>query len=129
MAVAGNADPMLGYMTTSFREHPRLRRQTGRQIASAMQKRLIELSTMTESGAVSGRGAEALYAVYHKAGGDTRSFDTLRDEGAKKIDALAERGFDLDYGCDENYGDPPEVNARITGIYSKCEARSLRNTR
>src|ERR1044071_3760239 len=44
MAVAGNADPMLGYMTTSFREHPRLRRQTGRQITSAMQKRLVELS-------------------------------------------------------------------------------------
>jgi len=29
MAVAGNADPMLGYLTTSFREHPRLRQQTG----------------------------------------------------------------------------------------------------
>ena len=25
MAVAGNADPMLGYLTTSFREHPALR--------------------------------------------------------------------------------------------------------
>src|ERR1051325_6566587 len=49
MAVAGNADPMLGYMTTSFREHPPLRRQTGRQITSAMQTRLIELSAMTES--------------------------------------------------------------------------------
>ena len=120
MAVAGNADPMLGYMTTSFREHPRLRRQTGRQIASAMQKRLIELSTMTESGTVSGRGVDALYAAYHKAGGDTRSLDTLRDEGAKKISALAERGFDLGYGCDENYGDPPEANARITRIYSNA---------
>src|SRR4029079_5725172 len=53
MAVAGNADPMLGYMTTSFREHPRLRRQTGRQITSAMQKRLTELSA--------GSGADALY--------------------------------------------------------------------
>src|SRR5499427_8110502 len=31
MAVAGNADPMLGYMTTSFREHPELRRSVGRQ--------------------------------------------------------------------------------------------------
>jgi ethanolamine ammonia-lyase large subunit len=120
MAVAGNADPMLGYMTTSFREHPRLRRQMGRQIASAMQKRLIELSTMTESGVVSGTTADALYAAYHKAGGDTRSLDTLRDEGAKKIDALAERGFDLGYGCDENYSDPPEANARITGIYSNA---------
>ncbi|HET9710926.1 MAG TPA: ethanolamine ammonia-lyase light chain EutC, partial [Pyrinomonadaceae bacterium] len=120
MAVAGNADPMLGYMTTSFREHPRLRRQTGRQITSAMQKRLVELSAMTESGAVSGTGADALYAAYHKAGGDTRSLDTLRDEGAKKIEALAERGFDLGYGCDENYGDPPAANARITGIYSNA---------
>ena len=111
MAVAGNADPMLGYMTTSFREHPRLRRQTGRQITSAMQKRLIELSAIT---------TEELYAAYHKAGGDTRSLDTLRDEGAKKIGALAERGFDLGYGCDENYGDPPEANARIKAIYSNA---------
>jgi ethanolamine ammonia-lyase large subunit len=103
MAVAGNADPMLGYMTTSFREHPRLRRQTGRQIASAMQQRLNELYT----------SADALYAAYHKAGGDTRSFDTLRDDAAKKISALAERGFDLGYGCDENY-------ARITAIYSNA---------
>ena len=30
MAVAGNADPMLGYLTTSFREHPRFRRRVGR---------------------------------------------------------------------------------------------------
>jgi ethanolamine ammonia-lyase large subunit len=119
MAVAGNADPMLGYMTTSFREHPRLRRQTGRQIASAMQQRLIELSAMTEAGAVSG-SADALYAAYQKAGGDTRSLDTLRDEGAKKFRALAERGFDLGYGCDENYGDPPEANARITSIYANA---------
>jgi ethanolamine ammonia-lyase large subunit len=120
MAVAGNADPMLGYMTTSFREHPRLRRKTGRQIASAMQERLIELSAMTESGAVSGTCADALYAAYHKAGGDTRSLDTLRDEGAKKITALAERGFDLGYGCDENYIDPAAANARITAIYENA---------
>lgn len=110
MAVAGNADPMLGYMTTSFREHPRLRHQTGRQIASAMQQRLIELPT----------GADELYAAYHEAGGDTRSLDTLRDEGAKKFRALAERGFDLGYGCHDNYADPPEANARITGIYSNA---------
>ncbi len=116
MAVAGNADPMLGYMTTSFREHPRLRRQTGRRIASAMQKRLIDLSAMNESG----RNADVLYAAYHKAGGDTRSLDTLRAEGAKKIAVLAERGFDLGYGCDENYVDPAEASARITGIYSNA---------
>lgn len=122
MAVAGNADPMLGYMTTSFREHPRLRRQTGRQIASAMQQRLTALSVMTESGAVSGGSAAALYAAYQKAGGDSRSLDTLREEGAKKIGALAERGFDLGYGGDENYDDPPKANARIAEIYLNARA-------
>ena len=106
MAVAGNADPMLGYMTTSFREHPALRRQTGRQIASAMQQRLIELS---------GRSADALYALYHKAGGDSRSLDTLRDEGAKKIGELAERGFDLGYGCEE-------ASTRIAAIYANARS-------
>ena len=122
MAVAGNADPMLGYLTTSFREHPKLRRRTARQISSAMQKRLIELSAMTESGAVSGSSVAALYAAYHKVGGDTRSFDTLRDEGAKKIGVLAERGFDLGYGCDEDCNDPPEANDRITRIYSNARS-------
>src|SRR4029079_10929026 len=34
MAVAGNADPMLGYLTTSFREHPRLRMRAFRFMAS-----------------------------------------------------------------------------------------------
>lgn len=120
MAVAGNADPMLGYMTTSFREHPSLRRQTGRRIASPMQQRLIELSAMRESGAVSGQNVDALYAAYHKAGGDTRSLDTLRNEGTKKIRALAERGFDLGYGCEENYGEPPEANDRISRIYANA---------
>ncbi len=103
MAVAGNADPMLGYMTTSFREHPKLRRQTGRQITSAMQKRLTELPA----------SADALYAAFHKAGGDTRSLETLRDDAAKKIGALAERGFDLGYGPDEDC-------TRITAIYSNA---------
>jgi len=116
MAVAGNADPMLGYMTTSFREHPRLRRQTGRQITSAMQQRLTELSA--------GRNTDELYATYQKAGGDGRSLDTLRDDAAKKTRVLAERGFDLGYGFDEN---SPEANARITRIYSNAR-RALYST-
>ncbi len=102
MAVAGNADPMLGYMTTSFREHPRLRRQTGRQITSAMQQRLTDLS------------ADSLYAIYQKAGGDTRSLDKLRDDAAKKIGELAERGFDLGYAKEEN--------VRIAAIYANARS-------
>ena len=47
MAVAGNADPMLGYLTTSFREHPALRRLTGRQMTTPMLQRLTTLGALS----------------------------------------------------------------------------------
>jgi ethanolamine ammonia-lyase large subunit len=117
MAVAGNADPMLGYLTTSFREHPRIRRQTGKDVSSAMKRRLVALGVMNESGDPSGRGAELLYWIYRRAGGDTRTFETLREEATKKIALLAERGFDLGYGCGEDLSDPVEATARIDARY------------
>jgi ethanolamine ammonia-lyase large subunit len=86
MAVAGNADPMLGYLTTSFHDHPRLRRRVGRQIASAMQERLSRLG-VPDDDTPRHRGTEAshLYALYERAGGDHRSFDTLEDEGRRRL--------------------------------------------
>jgi ethanolamine ammonia-lyase large subunit len=54
MSVAGNADPMLGYLTTSYREHPQLRRQTRRQITSAMRTRLRELGVFSDNDARGG---------------------------------------------------------------------------
>src|SRR5207248_3692269 len=85
MAVAGNADPMLGYLTTSFREHPRLRRRSGRRITSAMRSRLVALGALPPDGAVADPriGAQAtasLYAAYMKEGGDRRTADALRGE-------------------------------------------------
>jgi ethanolamine ammonia-lyase large subunit len=77
MAVAGNADPMLGYLTTSFREHPRLRRYHERQISSAMQDRLVALGTSASEGDRGGSGSPALtahlFAAYMKASGDRRT--------------------------------------------------------
>ncbi|MGH6636635.1 MAG: ethanolamine ammonia-lyase subunit EutB [Gammaproteobacteria bacterium] len=61
MAVAGNADPMLGYLTTSFREHPELRRRNRRRITSSMQQRLSALGVMEDrSHATSEQGAALL---------------------------------------------------------------------
>jgi ethanolamine ammonia-lyase large subunit len=119
MAVAGNADPMLGYMTTSFREHPHLRRQTGRRISSPMRKRLTELGVMDASGLprADAESAAALYATYMKAGGDKRSHATLRVEASKKFEALSARGFDLGRGHGIDYDAPPEVEGRLRTIY------------
>ncbi len=101
MAVAGNADPMLGYLTTSFREHPQLRRLSGRGITTAMSKRLAALD---------GPSAASLYAVYTKEGGDRRTTAALREEGAVKIERLRARGFDLG----------PPAAGRIDAIYAQA---------
>jgi ethanolamine ammonia-lyase large subunit len=119
MAVAGNADPMLGYLTTSFREHPHLRRQAGRNISSPMRRRLNELGVMDARGLprADAESAASLYAVYMKAGGDTRSRESLREEGSKKLGALSARGYDLGLGHAGDYNAPPEVEQRLESIY------------
>jgi ethanolamine ammonia-lyase large subunit len=119
MAVAGNADPMLGYLTTSFREHPRLRKLSGTSVSTAMRKRFVALGVMNESGGLAANrpGAGSLYAIYAKAGGDMRSTDALRREGKRKITELAERGFDLGYGHDPDYAAPDEIESRMEAIY------------
>lgn len=125
MAVAGNTDPMLGYLTTSFREHPRLRRLTGKSISTPMRKRLGALGLMDEEGqlraAGDAPGPESLYATYRKAGGDARSSEELRAEGVGKIKKLRERGLDLGYGYEPEFQAPPEVETRMEAIYRHAQ--------
>jgi ethanolamine ammonia-lyase large subunit len=129
MAVAGNTDPMLGYMTTSFREHPRLRRLTGRRISTTMQRRLAAMGVMNEQGELreDAPGPAALYALYMKAGGDTRSSETLRAEATKKLNALRQRGYDLGYTRDRLDETPPEIESRVEAIYRHAH-RALYST-
>jgi ethanolamine ammonia-lyase large subunit len=119
MAVAGNADPMLGYLTTSFREHPSLRQQTGRQVSSPMRTRLAELGVMDAQGRPRGdaESTASLYAAYMRGGGDKRSAGTLREEAARKLKALSERGYDLGHGHGPGYEPPPGVEARLEALY------------
>src|SRR5207342_893353 len=72
MAVAGNADPMLGYLTTSFREHPPLRSLVGREVTIPMRRRLTDLGVLSQDGEVAPGpdNVARLYAAYAKAGGD-----------------------------------------------------------
>ncbi|MEW6736406.1 MAG: ethanolamine ammonia-lyase subunit EutB [Acidobacteriota bacterium] len=119
MAVAGNADPMLGYLTTSFREHPHLRHHCHRQISSVMRQRLVALGIMDEHNNITdqAKNVERLYALYTKAIGNRRSIEELCTEASRKIRSLRQRGFDLGYGHSEDYCAPAEIEARIESIY------------
>ena len=122
MAVAGNADPMLGYLTTSFREHPALRLQEKKRVASPMQSRLEQLGVMDQAGDLleNRSGAASLYAAYEKAGGDTRPFDSLVASGEKKLRVLQERGFDLGFAESGDFSAPSQLRTRIDSIYGNA---------
>ena len=114
MAVAGNADPMLGYLTTSFREHPQLRSLVGRDMTIPMRRRLTDLGVISQDG-VAAPGPDnvaRLYAVYTKAGGDRRTLSSLEDDARERLQALRAHGFDL--GID----DPVESDTRLEAIYA-----------
>jgi len=117
MAVAGAADPMLGYMTTAFREHPRLRSQVSRGMTTAMEQRLRSLGIMSAEGEPPRPTAVArLYAIYEKAGGDHRAFTALEDEGSRRLSALRDKGFDL--GVVSSI----DADRRIDSLYTNARA-------
>src|SRR5687767_279141 len=113
MAVAGNADPMLGYMTTSFRDHRRLRKKTGRQMTSAMESRFGATFTDHDPQRHGGTEVCSLYAAYSKAGGDTRASATLQEIAERRVQELREGGFDLG-------GDAAATEARLDAIYANA---------
>lgn len=121
-AIAGNADPLLGHLTTSFREHPVLRLLTGKQVTSTMSERLKELGVINSNGlpAANSLTTAKLYAQFVQAGNDTRGQETLQAEGLKKLEHLKQQGFDLGYGHLENYAAPKEVEQRLDAMYEQA---------
>lgn len=139
MAVAGNSDPMLGYLTTSSRQHPQLRRATGQRVTAEMEQRLRELgvrggsssgiwagpgcasaatTTTTAPATLSSREVVAgLYARYCRGGGDARGEGELAAEAGRALDELGAAGFDLGLGHDPDFGAPPPVAARLERLY------------
>ena len=113
MAVAGNADPMLGYLTTSFRQHPALGRRAGRAITTAMQSRLAELGVDPAHTERNG-AADAIARLFARfaAGPAADSPGALENEGRRRLGRLRERGFDLGVAA------TPDAEARVDEIYA-----------
>jgi ethanolamine ammonia-lyase small subunit len=99
-----------------------LRRGAQKQVATLMRQRFAAMGVMNAAGELLADRpcADTIYAMYAKAGGEARSFDSLRAEGARKLTAMAERGFDLGYGHNLDYSAPPEVEQRMSALYRQA---------
>ncbi|MDX2041772.1 MAG: ethanolamine ammonia-lyase subunit EutB [Acidobacteriota bacterium] len=121
-AIAGNADPLLGHLTTSFRQHPALRIAQNKRIASAMYRRLDELGIINGGGqpAANSLATARLYSQFAQSGGNASSDETLQAEGLKKLERLKQQGLDLGYGHLPDYSAPKEVERRLENVYSQA---------
>ena len=117
MAVAGNADPMLGYLTTSFREHAPLRRRVGRGMTPVMSRRLEALGASDGEGPRPGPETVARLSARHaRAGGDHRSLAALEAAARRELIELQERGWDL------GITDAGLAHGRVDAIYQHARA-------
>jgi ethanolamine ammonia-lyase large subunit len=117
MAVAGNADPMLGYLTTAFRQHPGLRARCGRQPTTAMATWAEAWKAPRTSKAAA---IASLYARYQQAGGDTRSHGVLGEEARRELGRLQALGWDLGYEGTRDGEPPAHVETRLQSIYDNA---------
>jgi ethanolamine ammonia-lyase large subunit len=105
---------MLGYLTTSFREHPELRRCVGRQTTSAMSRRLEELGVSHAE--FRPQTVARLSALFERAGGRRRSVASLEEDGLRRLLELQEQGLDL------GIADAARADARVEAIYAHARA-------
>ncbi|ORZ36280.1 ethanolamine ammonia lyase large subunit-domain-containing protein [Catenaria anguillulae PL171] len=124
MSVAGRNDPMLSYITTGFRDHPRLRETFGVRGTDEMRGFFAdELGVMDAEGRMTSRAGDTewVYVQYRKRKGDQRSEDELRAEARTILAKLQARGMDLGYGHDGAFGPPAEVKERLQAIYEDAK--------
>ena len=100
MALPTRNDPMLGYLTTSFQDHVRMRARSGLRVDDEMAgffARLGVLDAAGDPGPNFGRPLQ-LFVHYCRAKGDTRDEAEILAEGRAEMAAVRARGVALAEG-------------------------------
>lgn len=124
MALPTKVDPMLGYLTTGFQDHVRLRELSGTAVNPPMQEFFESLDVLDEHGRPGPQFGDPLhvYAEYQRRHGDTRSVDVVRAEGARAIDSVRARGVFIAKGHGERpYDLAPTLDRTIRSIYDDAK--------
>jgi ethanolamine ammonia-lyase large subunit len=124
MALPTKIDPMLGYLTTGFQDHVRLRQRHGLRVDERMGRFFAELAVLDEHGAPGPNYGDTLgvYVQYCLRKGDARPAEALRAEGAQQMRAVRARGVFLTSGHGTQPWDlDPEIAREVRGIYDDAK--------
>ena len=95
MALPTKIDPMLGYLTTGFQDHVRLRESFGYRVNDAMWKFFQQLGVIDPEGRPTEHFGDPLWVFlrYRRRKGDTRPDPEILDEGRRQLAEVRGRGL------------------------------------
>ena len=124
IALPTKNDPMLGYLTTSFQDHVRLRERFGFKVDDAMWSFYQRLGIVDQNGKYTEHYGDPLwvYYQYRLAKNDRRPKDAIYAEGQAKMREVEARGVDLATGHGEQIWDlNPQLAAKVNELYDDAK--------
>ncbi|MFZ4441062.1 MAG: ethanolamine ammonia-lyase subunit EutB [Syntrophales bacterium] len=124
MALPTKNDPMLGYLTTSYQDHVRLREKFGFKVNDPMWKFFQRLGVINAKGAPTSHFGEPLWVGYQylRAKGDKRTKSEIYREGKQKMKEVRDRGVYLAEGFDrKRWKMTPGLDREIRALYADAK--------
>ena len=124
IALPTKNDPMLGYLTTSFQDHVRIREKFGFKVNDQMWDFYRRIGIVDQNDKYTQNYGDPLwvYYQYRLAKGDQRSKDAVYAEGRLKMKEVEARGVDLATGHGEQIWDlNPQLAARVNELYDDAK--------
>jgi len=124
MALPTRIDPMLGYLTTGFHDHVRVREKFGFRVSRPMWSFYQSIGVIDDSGKPTSHFGDPawVYCQYRKRKGDARSVAELNDEAREKMAEVRGRGVFLASGYGESITElPAALNREVNHIYEDAK--------
>lgn len=121
MALPTKIDPMLGYLTTGFQDHVRLREQFGYRVDDQVWRFFQELQVIDQNGRPTRHFGDPVWVFqqYQRRKGDSRPEGEIRREGQAKLAEVRGRGVFVA----ERFGEHPwELEPRLQDQVAKIYA-------
>lgn len=124
MALPTNIDPMLGYLTTSFQDHVRLREKFGFKVNDRMWRFFQEIQIIDANGKPTQHFGDPIwvYEQYLRRKGDMRHSDVIRSEARRQLNAVADRGVFVAEGTGQRIWEhAPKLQQEVERIYRESK--------
>ena len=124
MALPTKIDPMLGYLTTGFQDHVRLREKFGYRVDDRMWAFFQQIGVIDSDGKPTEHFGDPswVYLQYRRRKHDTRSDAQILAESSQIIAEIRQRGVFLAQGYGERPSDlAPKIRAEIQTVYEDAK--------